>query len=131
MNNLTSYSTIQRFTFICHIANKKITTLQAINMTQRSRCKKRLVKKYNTRSLHILRDHVRCTPAPRYNCPHLHFYFMLFFAPASHFTHPHLFHPSFPHPRSRRKVPNSAVWAPTKPNISIMKTRLYSHSEDY
>ena len=27
-------------------------------MTQR--CKKRLVKKYNTQSLHILRDHVRC-----------------------------------------------------------------------
>ena len=45
-------------------------------MTQR--CKKRLVKKYNTQSLHILRDHVRCAPAPRYNCPHLHFYFMLF-----------------------------------------------------
>ena len=77
-------------------------------MTQR--CKKRLVKKYNTQSLHILRDHVRCAPAPRYNCPHLHFYFMLFCAPASHFTHPHLFHLSFPHPRSRRKVPNSAVW---------------------
>ena len=77
-------------------------------MTQR--CKKRLVKKYNTQSLHILRDHVRCAPAPRYNCPHLHFYFMLFCAPASHFTHPHLFYPSFPHPRSRRKVPNSAVW---------------------
>jgi KRAB domain-containing zinc finger protein len=35
---------------------------------------------------------------------------MLFCAPASHFTHPHLFHLSFPHPRSRRKVPNSAVW---------------------
>ena len=77
-------------------------------MTQR--CKKRLVKKYNTQSLHILRDHVRCAPAPRYNCPHLHFYFMLFCAPASHFTHPHLLHLSFPHPRSRRKVPNSAVW---------------------
>ena len=77
-------------------------------MTQR--CKKRLVEKYNTRSLHILRDHVRCAPAPRYNCPHLHFYFMLFCAPASHFTHPHLFYPTFPHPRSRRKVPNSAVW---------------------
>ena len=77
------------------------------------RCKKRLVKKYNTQSLHILRDHVRCAPAPRYNCPHLHFYFMLFCAPASHFTHPHLFHLSFPHPRSRRKVPNSAVWVRT------------------
>ena len=40
-------------------------------MTQR--CKKRLVEKYNTQSLHILRNHVRCAPAPRYNCPHLHF----------------------------------------------------------
>ena len=73
-------------------------------------CNKRLVKKYNIQSLHILRDHVRCAPAPRYKCPHLHFYFILFCAPASHFTHPHLFHLSFSHPRSRRKVPNSAVW---------------------
>ena len=40
-------------------------------MTQR--CKKRLVEKYNKRSLHILRNHVRCAPAPCYNCPHLHF----------------------------------------------------------
>ena len=60
---------------------------------------------------YVTMSHVRCAPAPRYNCPHLHFYFMLFCAPASHFTHPHLFYPSFPHPRSRRKVPNSAVWS--------------------
>jgi hypothetical protein len=73
-------------------------------------CEKRLVKKYKTQILQILREHVRCAPAPRYNCPHLHFYFMLFCAPGSHFTHPHLFHLSFSHPRSRRKVPNSAVW---------------------
>ena len=39
-----------------------------------------------------------------------HLYFVLFCAPGSHFTHPHLFHLSFPHPRSRRKVPYSAVW---------------------
>jgi hypothetical protein len=71
---------------------------------------KRLVKKYKTQSLQILSDHLRCAPAPRYNFPHPHFYFMLFCAPGSHFTHPHLFHLSFPHPRSRRKVPNSAVW---------------------
>ena len=51
-------------------------------MTQR--CKERLVKKYNTRSLHILRDHVRCAPAPRYNCPrHLHFFCTLHL----HFAH--------------------------------------------
>jgi hypothetical protein len=71
---------------------------------------KRLLKKYKTQILHILRDPLRSAPAPRYNFPHPHFYFVLFCAPGSHFMHPHLFHLSFPHPRSRRKVPYSAVW---------------------
>jgi hypothetical protein len=84
---------------------------------------KRLVKKYKTQSLQILRDHVHCAPAARYNCPHLHFYFMLFCAPGSHFTHPHLFHLSFSHPRSRRKVPNSAVWPPPLPESQTLKLK--------
>ena len=71
---------------------------------------KRLLKKYKTQIEQILRDHLRSAPAPGYNFPHPHLYFVLFCAPGSHFTHPHLFHLSFPHPRSRRKVPYSAVW---------------------
>ena len=71
---------------------------------------KRLLEKYKTQILQILRDPLRSAPAPRYNFPHPHFYFVLFCAPGSHFTHPHLFHLSFPHPTSRRKVPYSAVW---------------------
>ena len=71
---------------------------------------KRPLKKYKTQIYRILRDHLRSAPAPGYNFPHPHLYFVLCCAPGSHFTHPHLFHLSFPHPRSRRKVPYSAVW---------------------
>ena len=38
---------------ICYVANKKITTLQAINMTQI--CKKRLVEEYNHRIRNLTR----------------------------------------------------------------------------
>ena len=66
----------------------------------------------NTHFAHFSRN-LRFAPAPGYNFPHPHLYFVLFCAPGSHFTHPHLFHLSFPHPRSRRKVPYSAVWIKT------------------
>jgi hypothetical protein len=81
-----------------------------------------------TPNLQILSDHVRCAPAAGYNCPHPHFYFMLFCAPGSHFTHPHLFHLSFSHPRSRRKVPNSAVWVTV--TVSVYQSYQY-HIPDW
>jgi hypothetical protein len=86
-----------------------------------------LVEEYKTQSLQILSEHVRCAPAPRYNFPHPHFYFILFCAPGSHFTHPHLFHLSFPHPRSRRTVPNSAVWLVGKSSLILDKFRIVGY----
>ena len=76
------------------------------------RTQKASEKIQNTNFAHFSRN-LRFGPAPGYNFPHPHLYFVLFCAPGSHFTHPHLFHLSFPHPRSRRKVPYSAVWIKT------------------
>ena len=96
---------------------------------------KMLLKKYKTQILPILRDHFRSAPAPGYNFPHPHLYFLLFCAPGSHFTHPHLFHLSFPHPRSRRKVPYSAVWPRTAAELrniggNFLPPTIYQNCED-